>query len=79
MLQYTGICVTLWSFSRIRALGLPLRPMTCLATDSCPDNGARYKFHFVEWVLNPIGKVLDCSLVFHTSIVSVGMPSVVAN
>ena len=72
-----GISVILCSFSRIIALGLPLRPMSCLATGSWPDNGTRYRFHFVDWVLNLIKKVVGHSLDILMSIVSVGMPSLV--
>lgn len=45
-------------FSRAIVLGFLLESMTCLATGSCPNNDAKYRygFHFVEQNVNPIRK-----------------------
>lgn len=43
-------------------VGYPLKPRTYLTTG--PDNGARYSFQLVDWVLNPSRKCLVVPMTF---------------
>lgn len=59
-----GIGLIWCPFRRITMVGNSLGPMTCLATDSWPDSGAR--FLLVKWDLNPTRKWLVTPVVFMT-------------
>lgn len=56
------ICLIFCLFIRVMVVGSPLKTRTCLVIG--PDNGARYSFQLVEWVLNPSRKWLVTPMTF---------------
>lgn len=54
--KYLELCLILCSLDIVTVVGSSLKLLISLTVGFGPDYGAIYRFHFVNWKLNPLRK-----------------------